>query len=39
MPNLKKKAHELTADETIKRIFHPKVLPHVKTHLKKIAKK
>jgi len=36
---LKKKAHELTADETIKKIFHPKALKHVKAHLKKTEKK
>jgi len=39
MPKSKKKAHELTADETIKRVFHPKALKHVKAHLAKISKK
>jgi hypothetical protein len=39
MPKSKKKAHEMTADETIKRIFHPKALKHVKAVVKKISKK
>jgi len=39
MPKLKKKAHELTADEAMKRIFHPKALKHIKAHVKKLAKK
>jgi hypothetical protein len=39
MPKSKKKAHELTADEVIKKVFHPKALKHVKTAAKKLAKK
>jgi hypothetical protein len=39
MPRSKKKAHELTADETMKRIFHPKALKHIKSVLRKIEKK
>ena len=34
MPRLKKKAHELTADEVMKRIFHPKVRKHIKKLVK-----
>ncbi len=36
---LKKKAHELTADEVIKKVFHPKALTHVKRAVKKAEKK
>jgi hypothetical protein len=39
MAKLKKKAHELTADEVMKRVFHPKALPHIKAHVKKLAAK
>jgi hypothetical protein len=39
MPKLKKKAHELTADEVMKRVFHPKAMKHIKAHVKKIEKK
>ena len=39
MPRSKKKAHELTADEVMKKIFTPKVLRHIKKIIKKRAKK
>jgi len=39
MPRSKKKAHELTADEVMKRIFHPKALKHIKAHVKKLNEK
>ena len=30
MPKLKKKAHPMSADEIMKRVFHPKVHKYVK---------
>jgi hypothetical protein len=39
MPRSKKKAHELTADEVMKRVFHLKALKHIKAHVKKLDKK
>jgi hypothetical protein len=30
----KKKAHELTTDEAVKRLFHPKVVDHAKAHVR-----
>lgn len=39
MPKSKKKAHELTADEVMKKVFHPKALKHIKAHVAKLAKK
>ncbi len=30
MPKSKKKAHPMSADEIMKRVFHPKVHKHVK---------
>jgi hypothetical protein len=39
MPKLKKKAHELTADEVMKRLFTAKGHAKIKAHAKKLAKK
>ena len=39
MSKLKKKAHELTGEEVMKRIFHPKAHPHIKKAVKKLAGK
>ncbi len=39
MPRSKKKAHELTADEVMKRVFTPKGHAHIKAHAKKLAGK
>jgi hypothetical protein len=39
MPKLKKKAHELTADEVMKKVFTTKGHAHIKRHVKKLAKK
>jgi hypothetical protein len=30
MPRRKKKAHEMTSDELVKDLFHPKVVKHAK---------
>jgi len=39
MPKLKKKAHELTADEVMKKVFTAKGHAHIKAHVKKLVKK
>jgi len=38
MPKLKKKAHEMTGDELMKAVFHPKVHKHFKSIVKKLNK-
>jgi hypothetical protein len=39
MARLKKKAHEMTGEEVMKRIFHPKAHPHIKKAVKEITAK
>jgi hypothetical protein len=39
MARSKKKVHEMTGEEVMKRIFHPKAHKHIKKALKKIGKK
>ncbi len=38
MTKLKKKAHPMSADEIMKRVFHPDVHKHVKAVVEKINK-
>jgi hypothetical protein len=38
MPKLKVKAHPQSADEIMKRVFHPKVHKHVKDVVEKLSK-
>jgi len=39
MPRKKKKAHELTTEETMKKLFHPKIVEHLKKVAHKARKK
>ena len=39
MPKSKKKAHELTTDEVMRKVFKPTGLKHIKAHVAKIGKK
>jgi hypothetical protein len=34
-----KKAHELTTDEAVKKLFHPKVVEHAKKHAREAESK
>ena len=34
-----KKAHEMTTEEVMKKVFHPKGFMHIKAHVKKLNKK
>jgi hypothetical protein len=36
MPKLKKKAHPMSADEIMKRVFNPKVHKHIKAVVAKL---
>ena len=38
MPKLKKKAHDLTTEEVMRKVFHPKGFHHIKAHVKKLNK-
>jgi len=39
MKKQKKHPREMTADEAIEHVFHPKALEHIKAHVEKISGK